>query len=72
MEVHITSLITDWAVGPECKCKRVGPYPTNLGVRGFEELTISMAECKGLAFSDQWKNDQVNQGELTRVATTSL
>jgi hypothetical protein len=23
--------------------------PTNLGVRGFGELTISMAECEGLA-----------------------
>ena len=48
MEVHLTPLVTDWAVSLECKCKRVGPLPTNLGVRGFGELTISMAEYKGL------------------------
>jgi hypothetical protein len=36
-------------VSPECKCRRVGPPPTNLGVRGFGDLTISMAECEGLA-----------------------
>jgi hypothetical protein len=36
-------------VSPECKCRRVGPLPTNLGVRGFGELTLSMAECDGLA-----------------------
>jgi hypothetical protein len=48
-EVHLTPLVTDWAVSPECKCRRVGPPPTNIGVRGFGELTISMAECKGLA-----------------------
>jgi hypothetical protein len=35
-------------VSPECKCRRVGPPPTNLGVRDFGELTISMAECEGL------------------------
>jgi hypothetical protein len=28
---------------------RVGPPPTNLKVRGFGELTISMAKCKALA-----------------------
>jgi hypothetical protein len=33
----------------ECKCRRVGPPPTNLGVRGFGELTLSMAECEELA-----------------------
>jgi hypothetical protein len=33
----------------KCKCRRVGPPPTNLGVRGFGELTISMAEWEGLA-----------------------
>jgi hypothetical protein len=49
MEVHLTPLVTDWAVSPECKCRRVGPPPTNLGVRGFEGLTLSMAECEGLA-----------------------
>jgi hypothetical protein len=49
MEVHLTPLVTDLAVSPECKCRRVGPPPTNLGVRGFGELTISMAEYKGLA-----------------------
>ena len=27
----------------------VGPHPINLRVRGFRELTISMAECEGLA-----------------------
>jgi hypothetical protein len=36
-------------VSPEYKCRRVGPPPTNLGVRGFGKLTISMAECEGLA-----------------------
>ena len=25
-----------------------GPLPTNLGFRGFGELTLSMAECEGL------------------------
>jgi hypothetical protein len=49
MEVHLTPLVTDGAVSPESKCRRVGPPPTNLGVRGFGELTLSMAECKGLA-----------------------
>jgi hypothetical protein len=49
MEVHLTLLVTDWAVNLECKCGRVGSPPTNLGVRGFGELTISMAECEGLA-----------------------
>ena len=29
--------------------QRVGPPPINLGVRGFGELTISMAACEGLA-----------------------
>ena len=29
--------------------RRVGPPPTNLGVRGFGELTLGMAECEGLA-----------------------
>jgi hypothetical protein len=33
----------------ECKCRRVGPPPTNLGVRGFGELTLSMADCEGFA-----------------------
>jgi hypothetical protein len=37
-------------VSPECKCRRVGPPPTNIRVRGFGELTLSMAECEGLAF----------------------
>jgi hypothetical protein len=36
-------------MSPEYKCRRVGPPPINLGVRGFGELTIGMAECKGLA-----------------------
>jgi hypothetical protein len=36
-------------VSPESKCRRVGPPPTNLGVRGFGELILSMAECEGLA-----------------------
>jgi hypothetical protein len=49
MEVHLTLLVTDWTVSPECKCRRVGPLPTNLGVHGFGELTISMTECEGLA-----------------------
>ena len=44
-----TPLVTDWAVSPECKCRRVDPPPTNLGVRGFGEPTLGMAECKGLA-----------------------
>jgi hypothetical protein len=35
-------------VNPECKCRRVGPPRTNLGVRGFGKLTISIAECEGL------------------------
>jgi hypothetical protein len=48
MEVHLTSLVTDLTVSPECKCRRVGPPPTNIGVCGFAELTISMAECEGL------------------------
>jgi hypothetical protein len=34
---------------PECKYRRVGPPPTNSGVHGFGELTISMVEYKGLA-----------------------
>jgi hypothetical protein len=49
MKVHLTPLVTDWAVSPECKCRRVGPPPINIGVRGFGELTLSMAECEGLA-----------------------
>jgi hypothetical protein len=36
-------------VSPECKCRRLGPPPTNLKVRGFGGLTISMAECEELA-----------------------
>jgi hypothetical protein len=36
-------------VNLECKCRRVGPPLTNLGVRGFGELTLSMAECERLA-----------------------
>jgi hypothetical protein len=48
MEVHLTPLAIYWALSPECKCRRVGPLPTNLGVHGFGELTISMAECEGL------------------------
>jgi hypothetical protein len=49
MEVHLTTSVTDLAVSPECKCRRFGPPPTNLRVRGFGELTIGMAECEGLA-----------------------
>jgi hypothetical protein len=49
MEVHLIPLVTDWAVSPECKWRRVGPPPINLGVRSFGELTISMAKCEGLA-----------------------
>ena len=49
MEVHITPLVTDGAVSPKCKCRRVGPPPINLGVHDFGELTISMAACEGLA-----------------------
>jgi hypothetical protein len=49
LEVHLTPLVTDRAVSPESKCRRVGPPPTNLGVRGFGELTLSMVECEGLA-----------------------
>ena len=33
----------------ECKWRKVGSPPMNLRVRGFRELTISMAECEGLA-----------------------
>ena len=29
--------------------QHVGPPPTNLGVRSFGELTLTMAECEGLA-----------------------
>jgi hypothetical protein len=49
MEVHLTPLVTDSAVSPECKCRRVGPPPTNIGVCGFGELTLGMVECEGLA-----------------------
>jgi hypothetical protein len=62
MEVHLTPLVIDWAVSPEYKSRRVGPPPTNLGVRGFGELTMSMAECKSLALVTLVKteNDQVD------------
>jgi hypothetical protein len=58
-------------VNPECKCRRVGPLPINIGVRGYGKLTISMAECEGLALVTlaKMENDQVNKGELARVAT---
>ena len=49
MEVHITPLITDIAVSPKCKCRIVGPSPINLMVSDFEDLTISVVACKGLA-----------------------
>ena len=49
MEIHITPLVTNGAVSPECKCRRVGPPHMSLGVHDFWELTISMAECEGLA-----------------------
>ena len=44
-----TPLVIDRAVNPECKCKRVGPPPTILGVCCFGELIFSMAEYEGLA-----------------------
>jgi hypothetical protein len=52
----------------------VGPPPTNLGVRGFGELTLSMAECEGLALITlaKMENDQVNKRELVRVATRGM
>jgi hypothetical protein len=62
-------------VSPECKCRRVGPPPTNLGVRGFGELTLGMAECEGLALvtlAKTRKNDQINKGELARVVTQTI
>ena len=58
MEVHLTPLVTDLAVSPECKCRRVGPPPIYLGVRSFGELTISMAECKGLVLITLAKVDK--------------
>jgi hypothetical protein len=57
-------------VNPECKCRKVGPPSTNLGVRGFGELTISMAECEGLALATLAK--MTKSGELARVATRYL
>jgi hypothetical protein len=62
MEVHLIPLVTDLAVSPECKCRRVSPPPTNLGVRGFWELTLSMAECEGLALVTLAKT-----GEMTEL-----
>jgi hypothetical protein len=41
--------ILDIPFGEVHDSRRVGPLCTNLGVRGFGELTISMAECEGLA-----------------------
>jgi hypothetical protein len=49
MEVHLIPLVTDLAVSLDCKFGKVGPPSTKLGVRGFGELSISMAECEGLA-----------------------
>ena len=62
MEVHITPLVIDWVVSPKNKCRKVGPFPINLGVRGSGELIISMADGKGLALINLAKieNDQVN------------
>jgi hypothetical protein len=48
IKVHILSLVIDWAISPKCKCRRVGPPPMSLGVRGMG-ITVSMAECEGLA-----------------------
>jgi hypothetical protein len=60
LEVHLTPVVTDQAVNPEYKCRRIGP-PTNLGVRGFGELTISMAEYEWLVLVTLAKTEKMTK-----------
>jgi hypothetical protein len=61
MEVHLTPLVANWVVNLECKGRMVGSFPTNLGVRSFGELTISMVECKGLALVTLAKMEKMTE-----------
>ena len=74
MEVHITPLVTGWAVSPECKCRRVGLPLMSLKVCGLGSQPIAWRNAKGWSLWPllRLKNDQVNYGELTRVATCGI
>jgi hypothetical protein len=58
-------------VNPECKYRSVGPPPLSLRGPRYEELTISMVECEGLALitlARIEKMTKVIEGLLVRVA----
>ena len=64
MEIHMLSLVTNWAVSPECKCRRIGPLYMNQRsvVWGTNHEHGGMRQVRACDPHKNWKMTKLQHG----------